>query len=193
MTTDLVSQLHRALDATAVIVRGVTTDQWHLRTPCAGWDVHAVANHLVGGIQAFPDLLAGAVVDDDPTHDHLGADPAAAYDAAARRDHDAWNRLGVMDGTVALAFATVPASMAAVIHLTELVVHGLDLAVATHQHDAIDERLAEQLLDLMRAMGGIDAFRGPGFFGPEVPAQADRPAHERLLAYVGRSVVPVAA
>lgn len=194
MTTDIISQIHRALDATAVIVHGITDDQWHLPTPCEEWDVRASANHLVGGVRAFSELLSGAdIQEEDLTCDHLGTDPAAAYDNAAMADHAAWNRPDVLAGTVTLAFATLPAPMAAVIHLTELVVHGIDLAVATHQHDTIDEHLAENLLDRMHAMGGIDAFRGPGFFGPEVPTDAAQPAHARLLAYVGRSTEHVSA
>ncbi|HRE01888.1 MAG TPA: TIGR03086 family metal-binding protein [Ilumatobacteraceae bacterium] len=193
MITDIITQIHQAIDATAVVVHAITEDQWHLPTPCADWDVRAVANHLVGGMLAFPELLAGVTVDDDPTREHVGTDPASAFDAAARADHDAWSRPDALDGTVALTFATLPASMAAVIHLTELVVHGLDLAVATGQHDTIDEHLVEQLLDLMHSMGGIDAFRSPGFFGPEVHVNTAQPAHQRLLAYVGRNITCVAA
>lgn len=193
MITDITTQIHDALDATATIVQGITADQWHLPTPCDDWDVRTTTNHLVGGMLAFSELLAGATVDEDPAWDHLGSDPSAAYDAAARADHDAWNRPGALNGTVTLAFATLPTTMAAVIHLTELVVHGLDLAVATDQQHAIDEHLAEQLLDMMHAMGGIDAFRGPGFFGPEVPVSEDRPAHVRLLSYVGRTLESVPA
>lgn len=193
MTADLATQIQHVLTATGALVRGVTDEQWHLPTPCHDWDVHTLTNHLVGGILAFPALLAGHHVGDDPARDHLGTDPAGAYAAAARADRQAWNRPDVLDGVVTFAFATLPASMAAVIHLTEVVVHGLDLAVATGQQHAIDQHLAAQLLDLMHALGGIDAFRSPGFFGPQVHADAGRPAHERLLAYAGRNMVLVPA
>ena len=73
------------------------------------------------------------------------------------------------------------------IHLTEVVVHGLDLAVATEQEFRVDEELSEQLLATMTSTGGIDAFRRPGIFGPEVTAES-APAHRRLLAYLGRSI-----
>lgn len=191
MSIPLTDQIHHALDTAATIVHGIAGDQWQLPTPCAGWDVRATTNHVVGGVATFAKLLAGIPAEEDPDADHLGADPAAAYDAAARAAHRMWSRPDVLDGTVTLSFATLPTSMAAVIHLTELVVHGLDLAVATGQRDAIDEDLAEHLLGVMHTMGGIDAFRGPGFFGPEVPVAADRPAHARLLGYVGRSTADV--
>ena len=65
--------------------------------------------------------------------------------------------------------------------------HGLDLAVATEQEFRVDEELSEQLLATMTSTGGIDAFRRPGIFGPEVTAES-APAHRRLLAYLGRSI-----
>jgi len=193
MRTDITTQIRSALDATATIVHGITGDQWNLPTPCDDWDVRTATNHVVGGMLAFSELLAGATVDEDPACDHLGDEPSAAYDTAASADRDAWSRPGALEGTVTLTFATLPTTMAAVIHLTELVVHGLDLAVATDQHHAIDEPLAEQLLELMHTMGGIDAFRGPGFFDPEVLISDDQPPHVRLLAYVGRTLNFVAA
>ena len=78
--------------------------------------------------------------------------------------------------------------LAAVVHLTEIVVHGVDLAVATGQEHAVDEGLCSELLETMTAMGGIDAFRVPGVFGPEVAAPAGAPASRRLLAHVGRTL-----
>jgi hypothetical protein len=67
-----------------------------------------------------------------------------------------------------------------------VIVHGADLAVATGHEDLVDQQLCQRLLDLMRGMGGIDAFRVPDVFGAEVPSQGWEPAHRRLLAYVGR-------
>jgi hypothetical protein len=37
-------------------------------------------------------------------------------------------------------------------------------------------------------MGGVDAYRLPGVFGPAVLVPAHEPAHHQLLAYLGRSV-----
>jgi uncharacterized protein (TIGR03086 family) len=75
------------------------------------------------------------------------------------------------------------------VHLTELLVHGVDIAVAIDRPDLADDELCGELLATMQAMGGIDTFRGPGVFGPEVAVADDEPAHRRLLAYVGREVL----
>ncbi|MGV9242440.1 hypothetical protein [Streptomyces sp. NPDC003710] len=75
--------------------------------------------------------------------------------------------------------------MAAVIHLTELVVHGAGLAVVTGREDRVDQGLCEHLLTTMRGMD-FAAFRRPGMFAAERPAPAGAPAHRRLPAFTGR-------
>jgi uncharacterized protein (TIGR03086 family) len=91
---------------------------------------------------------------------------------------------------VRISLGALPGPMAAVIHFTEILVHGVDLAVANGQEDRVDERLCEDLLAMTHGMGGIDAYRLPGVFGPEAAAPAEAPAHRRLLAYLGRTLWP---
>jgi uncharacterized protein (TIGR03086 family) len=117
--------------------------------------------------------------------DWLGTDPQAAYAEAAVLDRAAWHRPDALERTVRLGFGEVPGPMAAVIHLTEVLVHGVDLAVATGQEQLLDEQLCEEMLVIMREVG-MENFRGPGMFGPEVNVHADAPAHRRLSAYVVR-------
>ncbi len=191
MSHELVTRIHRALDAAAPIVHGISADQWTLPTPCDGWDVRTLANHLVGGIAVFAELVAGRHADHDPDIDQLGGDPAGAFDRAARLDRDAWASDGVLGRPVELSFGALPGPMAAIVHLTEVVVHAIDLAVATDQVALIDEAQAGELLESMHAMGGIDGFRVPGMFGSEVACPGAAPAHVRLLAYVGRQPVLV--
>ena len=67
------------------LLRAVTADQWEARTPCAGWTVRDLVNHLVGENRWIPPLLAGSTVADvggELDGDLLGADPVAAWDAA---------------------------------------------------------------------------------------------------------------
>jgi uncharacterized protein (TIGR03086 family) len=188
MSSDLVTRIHHALDAARPIVHAVTDTQWTMPTPCVDWQVRDLVNHLVGGMAVFAELVVGHPIDHDPDVDWLGAEPATAFDRAADNDRRAWAVPGALAGTITLSFGAVPAPMAAVIHLTELVVHTIDLAVATGQEHLLDPEDADDLLATMCAMGGIDAFRVPGMFGPEKPADDTAPTHLRLLAYVGRTV-----
>lgn len=73
-----VEQLTRALSAVGRLIAGIRDDQWSAPTPCAGWTVRDLMNHLVG-----VNLVFGALSRDQvPPRlgaDYLGDDPAAAY------------------------------------------------------------------------------------------------------------------
>ncbi|WP_329127159.1 hypothetical protein [Streptomyces sp. NBC_01465] len=88
---------------------------------------------------------------------------------------------------VRLGFGTVPGPMAALIHLSEILVHGIDLALAIDRTDLVDQQMREELLAHMRPMD-MDAFRRPRMFGPQKSAPECALAHERLLALLGRAV-----
>lgn len=180
----MIDQIDRALDMTSVIVKGV--GNLSAPSPCAGWDVRDELNHLVGGMRIF----AAQLDETDPGAEHesdwLGTDPQAAYALAADLDRAAWHRPDALDATVRLSFGELPGRMAALIHLTELVGHGLDLAVVSEQTGLVDEKLCEELLATLRSLD-FDAYRRPGMFGPEITAPADAPAHQRLLAFLGRA------
>ena len=88
-------QIHeRALGATGKLVDGVTADQLDLPTPCDGWSVRELLNHIVGGNLWAAELAAGktiAEVGDRLDGDTLGDDPQAAYRASAKLAAAAFN------------------------------------------------------------------------------------------------------
>jgi uncharacterized protein (TIGR03086 family) len=182
----LIGAINGAIDMNTAIIAGVEPDQWSAASPCEGWTIYDVVNHLVGGMQIFAAELTGSTAGDHDS-DWLGADPIGAHETAADLDRAAWSAAGALDRTVTISLGELPGPMAATVHLTELVAHGCDVAIATGQQDRIDEQAAAGLLGLMERMGGIDAFRQPGIFGPAVEVRSDALAHLRLLAYLGRT------
>jgi uncharacterized protein (TIGR03086 family) len=187
---DVVAAINAALDTTATIVGTVPAAAWHEPTPCSEWDVHQVANHLVGGLRIFTGELTGAPAGADHDSDWLGTDAVAAYLDAAAADRAAWARPDALAGTITIGLGTLPAPLAAVIHLTEVLVHGVDIAVAIGRDDLVDQHQCTGLLSAMQQMGGVDAYRMPGVFGPQAPTTAADPAHRQLLAYLGREMAP---
>jgi uncharacterized protein (TIGR03086 family) len=185
--TPVIEQIDRALAMTGAVVEGLTRDQLAAPTLCPGWDVHTELNHLVGGMRIFAAELTGTESGGAHEDDWLGADPHAAFAVAAGLDRDAWHRPDALRGTVRLGFGAVPGPTAALIHLTEVLVHGVDLALATGQEARADESACEYLLATMRGMD-FSAFRRPGMFGPELTPPAESPAHRRLLAFLGRDL-----
>jgi uncharacterized protein (TIGR03086 family) len=184
---DLVDRIEAALAATDPLVAGVGADQWTSATPCPDWDVRTRVNHLVGGLRIYAAELTGTPPGRAHEDDWLGEGPVGAYREAARAVLTAWRSPGALTTTLSLSIGAVPAPLAAVVELTEIVVHGADLAVATGQERSVDQAQAGALLELMTGMG-IDAFRVPGVFGPPRPAAEGAPAHLRLLAFLGREV-----
>ncbi|MEU6559599.1 TIGR03086 family metal-binding protein [Nocardia nova] len=182
----VVDRIDDALETTGVIVEGIAGDRLTTPSLCAGWDVGFELNHLIGGIHLVAAELTGTDPGGAHHDDRLGTDHRGAFAHAAALDRAAWARPGVLDTTVRFGFGAVPGTMAALIHLTEIVVHGIDLAVVTGQQDRIDENQAVDLLTTMRAMD-FDRFRRPGMFGEPQPRPADAPAHRQLLGFLGRT------
>ena len=82
-----IAELHaRALQNTGAIVAGIPPDRWHDFTPCEGWDVRALVNHVVSGNLWAAELASGATIDevgDRLDGDLLGSDPALSYAESA--------------------------------------------------------------------------------------------------------------
>jgi uncharacterized protein (TIGR03086 family) len=185
--TDVVDRLAAALSSTGTVVAGIPAIRWNDPTPCPGWDVRTLTNHLVGGLRIFTAQLTGTDPGGEHEDDWLHDAPAAAYAAAAAAVLAAWRTPGAMDRTLYISLGPVSAPLGAVIELTEVVVHGLDLAVATGQSNRVDEVEAAWLHQLMLGMG-FDAFRAPGVFDPAVDVADTAPPHRRLLAFLGREI-----
>ncbi|MGW4365928.1 TIGR03086 family metal-binding protein [Nocardia takedensis] len=183
----VIGRIDRAIDMTGRIVDAVEKDRWSAATPCTEWDVRKVLNHTVGGMRVFAAELSGTEPVGSHDSDWLGGDPQAAFAAAAEIDRAAWHRLDLPDAKVRLAVGILAAPEAALVHLTEVVVHGIDIALALGRADLIDEGLCAELLEVMHETKGVEPFRQPGLIGPELPAPADAPAHAALIAYLGRT------
>ena len=189
---DVLDRLESALATTGAVIAGIAPTQWTDPTPCPEWDVRTLTNHLVGGLRIFTAELTGTDAGGEHEDDWLGGHPSAAYRDAADAVLAAWRAPGALARTLTISLGPVPAPLGAVIELTEVVVHGLDLAVATGQEDRVDAGQAAALHALMLGMG-VDSFRVPGVFGPTVPAPADAPAHRQLLAFLGRRLAAAEA
>jgi uncharacterized protein (TIGR03086 family) len=179
----------RAQDAFGERVHAVRDDQWSAATPCPGWDVRSLVNHLVYELRWAVPLLAGrtiAEVGDRFEGDLLGDDPAGRWDRAADEAVAAVDGEGAMDRTVHLSFGDFPGREYALQLFADLLIHGWDLSVATGQ----DTRLDPDLVAACAAWfaGVADGYRQAGAVAarPDVPDDAD--PQTRLLADFGRSV-----
>jgi uncharacterized protein (TIGR03086 family) len=188
---DLFPAFERAVASTAEIVKATPAGRLDAPTPCAGWDVRALMNHVIGTF-----WLAEALFGDHaprypmapgglPPADLAGNDPAAAYAEAAAAAlaaasaGDTLTRvhvtpLGEMPGPVLAGFTTL-----------DILVHGWDLARATGQPADLDGRLAAHVLGFAEQALATPESRA-ALIGPAVAVAADAPVTDRLVAFLGR-------
>jgi uncharacterized protein (TIGR03086 family) len=196
MTAEPVSQLATALEVTEQVIAGVHRDQWERPTPCTDWTVRDLVSHVVAGNNLFASVVAGQSPaaaqpvalspDASPAQDFL-----TAYRNSAGALLGAFRQPGALEKTVTIPFGTVPGIAALHLRITEVLVHGWDLARATGQPAAFPADLAEQELAFSRGkLAELPPGRSP-FAAPQ-PVAGDAAAIDRLAACLGRQVAPPA-
>jgi uncharacterized protein (TIGR03086 family) len=185
--SELVEMFRRATDRFGQRLRAVGPDQWGAPTPCDGWDVRALVDHLTTEQLWAPHLLAGETIEqvgDRYEGDVLGDDPVATWDAAAAGAVAAFAEPGALDGTVHLSYGDEASGEYALQMLTDAAVHGWDLARATGGDEGIDDDIAQLLLDAWTEREAM--VRASGVFGEAVAVPDDAGPAARLLGFLGR-------
>ena len=184
-----IAELHaQALDATGRIVAGIAADRWHADTPCGGWDVRALVNHVVAGNLWAAELAAGGTIEgvgDRLDGDVLGPDPAGSYDASAKAAAAVFRRPGALDAPCAVSYGPVPGSVYAGHRFLDVFIHGWDLAAATGQDTTLDAGLMQACREIIEPQ--LEAFRGAGALAGPLPVPAGASDQTRFLAMLGRA------
>ncbi|WP_405609748.1 TIGR03086 family metal-binding protein [Streptomyces sp. NBC_01508] len=185
----------------AGLLEGIEAKHLSAPTPCPDYTVRELLGHLVGLTVAFRDAgekALGPTTDTPPNEalprleDGWRTTLPARLDelAAAWRSPDAWQgftRAGGVD---------LPAQVAGLVALNELVVHGWDLARSTGQAYDVDRASLEAVLPFLEPAAASDEASGEaseeagevpaGLFGPPVPVPADAPLLDRVIGLSGR-------
>jgi uncharacterized protein (TIGR03086 family) len=175
MSTDLLDSYARASAWTLTKVAGAA-DDLEAPTPCDGWDVRTLMNHMLETQRYFLSTARG--VEASPPSGEppelLGADPVADFEQGRAemlesfRDPDVQEKTGPALG---IAFS-------------DQLLHGWDLAVATDQDRAMPPELADAAFQFIH--GRFTDDQRPGVFKPEIPVDDDASPQDKLLAYTGR-------
>jgi uncharacterized protein (TIGR03086 family) len=183
-----IAQLHRrALDETRTVVAGVGRNQWKAMTPCDGWDVQTLLNHVVSGNLWAAELGAGATIEEVGGRldgDVLGNDALVAYDSSAKLAAATFEAPGALEAPCAVSYGPVPGSVYAGHRFIDVLIHGWDLAVATGQDPTLDPELVDAAYGLLR--GEAAMVRASGMFGDDLPVLDDASTQTCLLAFIGR-------
>ncbi|MFC7497078.1 MULTISPECIES: TIGR03086 family metal-binding protein [unclassified Nocardioides] len=171
------------------VVTDIDDAQLTAPTPCTGLNVADLLHHLDGLSLAF---TLAATKEKPPgggraTFDgsRLGVGWRAEIPEALDRLAIAWADPAAYDGMTMAGPIELPAEVAVLVALDEVVVHGWDIARATGQGYEQDEAAVQACLAFAQSFETPpDAGDGP--FGPPVPVPADAPALDRLLGATGR-------
>jgi uncharacterized protein (TIGR03086 family) len=190
-------ELHRrAVAGLRPVVDRVTPADLDRPTPCAGWDLRALLEHMTGQDRGFADAVraarAGEEVDVSAFAAHpLGPSPAATLTAGLDEVVAAFAD-GAESPVLLPEFgARLPLPTVAGMHLVDTLVHGWDVAAALGVQAGYAAELAPDVVAAALAMSEQvpdDASReAPDApFGHALPAPADADPWTRTLTLLGR-------
>ena len=150
-------------------------------TPCDGWVVRDLLEHVNGGARAFAAAFEGRAVRDRD----LGDDPVTVV-GEALSDFDAAVRApGALESLVDSPFGSMPGEVFARLAALDLLMHTWDLGRATGQDVDVSAAVVESVDGFARE-AITDEWRHPGAFGGEVAASPAASPLDALAAFTGR-------
>ncbi len=175
----------------AVVVSGISASQVDFRTPCSGYRVSNLIDHIVEAAFRAAALGRGQTppAGDDNPHIELAEAPAKLR-RAAEEAAQAWGDDSRLSSSFTMPWGEEYSGATLVnMYLAELATHAWDLAFATEQLDRLDPSLAAIALDGARAMirpEYRDMVAKGSPFGAEVPPPPGADDWQRLAAFMGR-------
>jgi uncharacterized protein (TIGR03086 family) len=178
--------VHDLVESLRPVVSGVPEEALSGPTPCPEWDVRALANHMLGTIEAMRRVGAGEDLDEkDPwgtAGDHMSEDWREDLGTRLAAFAEAWDSPEAYEGEA--MGGKVPKQMIGLMAFTEALLHGWDLARASAQEVAYDDGVLGAGLDAMAQIGEMG--RQQGAFGPLVDLPGEATALDQVLAQAGR-------
>jgi uncharacterized protein (TIGR03086 family) len=182
---DLNTLYHRTVEAWADRVNAVRPEQWEAPTPCRGWSVRDLVNHVVAEDRWTAPLVQGSSIEEVGSRfdgDLVGDDPVgAALDAAMEATTSVAARLPA-GGTVRLSYGEERLEEYVRQLAADHLVHGWDLAAATAGDTRLDPHLTAEVAAWFAERE--DAYRGAGAIGPREASYGG--VQGDLLAAFGR-------
>ncbi|MCH6163667.1 TIGR03086 family metal-binding protein [Streptomyces marispadix] len=171
------------------LLGGVRDDGLAAPTPCGSYSVRELLGHLLDLARAFTDAARkdlGAGTDRDPSaslprlpDDWRERLPVQLDELAA-----AWRSEAAWEGDTRAGGVDLPGSVAGIVAINELVLHGWDLARATGQEYRGDPAALEASVGMLSQTGPAE--RAP-MFGPAVEVSEEASLLDRAVALGGRS------
>ncbi|WP_018654493.1 TIGR03086 family metal-binding protein [Actinomadura flavalba] len=183
MTADLAPAATRL----SGLLRTVPDDLLDAPTPCPGYTLAALFDHVDGVTRAFTAAARKTPLEEAPAGDpaRLGPDWRERIPAQLAEMAASWDDPRAWEGMTRAGGLDLPADVAGLVALDELVVHGWDVARAAGLPYAAEPAEIEACRSLLTP-GDDEPERTGDPFGPPVPAPPDASELDRLIALAGR-------
>jgi len=172
----------------ADLLDGITDDQLDAPTPCEKYRLGDLVEHIGGLAAAFTAAAAkdlGPFTSQAPSGDaaRLGDDWRTRIPRQLAALAQAWREPAAWEGMTQVGGIELPAGIAGIVGLGEVVIHGWDVARATGQPYDADQQTLDACLQYVSMMASQDG--GP--FGPPVEVPDDAPLLDRIIGLSGRN------
>ena len=178
-----------ATEAMERVLDGVRDDQMESPTPCTEYTVGDIIDHVeqtayIAAAVGRRDEAVLAQVGGAPRPVHAEPDWRQVLAEDLVELALAWKAPAAWEGPGALPGSDLPSGTWGRIFLTEMVVHGWDLAVATGQGYELDASTAQVCWEHVSVF--LQGAPLPALWGPPVGVGEDAPLLDRIVAMTGR-------
>lgn len=183
------AQMQAAAEEMVRLAAKVPDESLERPTPCADMDLAALLGHVVGLCTAF--AAAGrkefgplTSTPPDPSASELPGDWHEQLTINLRDLVQSWHSSGAWEGMTQAGGVDAPAEIMGTIALSELVLHGWDVARAIGVDYGADDSVLAPVFDLHHPPQPQS--EREGMFGPVVEVPDDAPLLDRLVGLCGR-------
>jgi uncharacterized protein (TIGR03086 family) len=170
-------------------LQSVSAQHWVLPTPCEGWSVRDLVQHLAVGATMSRQLLSGETWTREAVVEEVSSVPdlRAEWEWRTAEERAGFAAFGGLDRAVTHpVMGDIPCSQFLGMRVGDALLHAWDLARAIGTDDQLDPELVVEVWTGMAPMAGF--IRKSGFFGsgPSGEVGEDAPLQNRLLDLSGR-------
>jgi uncharacterized protein (TIGR03086 family) len=173
------SSLTAAFKAINEMLAEPIDDDMNKPTPCPGWDVSTLVDHVIDLVVRISDRAGITVAD------QTYMTPQQRVAAVMQPVIDGWHRRG-MNGEIIWRDRRLPDRVAINVLALDIVVHGWDLAVASGRTLDIADPYVDYLLDFARGALTDDVRASSSFGQPVLGYDFGVTMLEQLAAFTGR-------
>lgn len=178
MPTSIERAARLALEATR-LADETTLD---LSTPCAEWDVRALAEHMLNFARLATHTARKTLPVGEPLE--VAAGWRDEYRDWVDQALQAWSDPGAVVGTTSFGGDPLSAERAAAITVMEFALHAWDMARTFENHLEVPDDLGAEIKAIVDGLA--EPGRASGVFGPAVAVEGDLSDFEQALAASGR-------